>query len=275
MGPPPRTIPLTVEVRDRDTGRTSQLFSRVSDERALELGSGLDLVSNLAASQATGEVLGSFPPRMTSSMCVRLRVLERRRRLGFCDTYREGGAPFDDMSQAFALVDAFKFGPLTPIEASVRMTMRRGVREGFILTARAPRRVRAGRRIRVRMLVQLRRGPRLRMAFRMRVPRSLRAGRRVLSLRGVVPESLREGSEDGLEQVLEDTGGGEGGGGSDEAGPQSLEELAAQLGGLGRPDGLRATFSRRARGRVVLPANRILLRGRLSVPVRVTRARRR
>nr|MDQ4041518.1 hypothetical protein [Actinomycetota bacterium] len=265
-------VPLTISVRDVNTGRVAQLFSRVSDERTLELGSGLDLVSNLAASQGLGQVLSSLPPRVTSTLCVRVRVLERRRRLGFCDTYREGGGPFDDMSQAFTLIDAFKFGRLTPLDASVSLDVRRGVREGFVIAARAPRRVRRGRRIRVRLLVQLRRGDRVRMSFAMRVPRSTRSGRRVLTLRGIVPESLREGSDEELEVVLENTGEELD---TEAPGPRSVDALAAQLSALGRPDGLRATFSRRGRGRVVLPSDRILLRGRISVPVRVLRGRRR
>ena len=127
--------------------------------------------------------------------------------------------------------------------------------------------------MRVRLLVQRRRGGRERMSFRMRVPRSLRPGRRVLTLRGVVPQSLREGSEDGLEIVLDDDANG--GGGGDEAGPRSVAELAAEMAALGRPDGLRASFSRRRKGRVVLPAARVLLRGKVSLPVRVVRRGRR
>ena len=265
----PRTIPFTVDVSDDGTDRAARLHSRVSDERHLELGSGLDLVGTLSLAQALNETLGSSPPRMSTSMCLRVKIAERKRPLGFCDDYQEGFGPFDDLSAALALVDLFKFGTITPTDVSLRARVRRGVREAFILRARAPRRVRPGQRIRVRLLVQNRRGARQRLAFRMRVPRSLRPGRRVLTLRGVVPLSIREGADEGFEIVLE-----EGGGPSDEAGPPSIDSLAAQIAAIGRPDGLRATFSRSGRGRVVLGSSRLLLRGKVRVPVRVLKKRR-
>ena len=107
------------------------------------------------------------------------------------------------------------------------MKVSRGVREAFVIAARAPRRVRPGQRIRVRLLLQRRRGGRFRLSFPMRVPRSLRPGARVLTLRGVVPASLQEASEDGIEIVLEDLAGG-GAGSGDDAGPRSVGELAAR-----------------------------------------------
>ena len=247
VGPPPRTIRVRVNVSNSDTGRKAALASDVTDERDLELGSGLDVVGALAIAQASGQVLGAAPPRFSTEMCVRIRLRERRRRLGFCDSYQEAFGPFDDLSAAFGLVDGFKFGRITPTDVSVRMQVRRGVREAFVVAAAAPRRVRPGQRIRVRLLLQRRRGGRSRMSFRMRVPRSLRPGVRLLTLRGIVPASLQDASEDGIELVLEDLGGGAGGG--DEAGSRSIPDLAAEIGALGAPDGLRATFSSRAAGR--------------------------
>ena len=265
----PRTIPFTADVTDAGTGRSSRLHSRVSDERHLELGSALDLVGTLSLAQALNETLGSSPPRVSTTMCLRVKIAERPRPLGFCDDYQEGFGPFDDLSAALALVDVFKFGTITPTDVSVRARVRRGVREAFILRARAPRRVRPGQRMRVRLLVQHRRGARRRMSFTMRVPRSLRAGRRILTLRGVVPLSIREGSDEGFELVLED-----GAGPSDEPGPTSVADLAEQFAAIGRPEGLRATFSRSGRGRVVLRSSRLLLRGKVRVPVRVLKRRR-
>ena len=202
-------------------------------------------------------------------MCVRVRVRERRRRLGFCGDYLEGSGPFEDLSAAITQVDAFKFGPLTPTDVAVRVTIRRGLREAFILRATAPRRARAGSSIGVRLLLRRRRGGVFRRTVRVRVPRSLRAGVRTLTLRGVVPKSLSEGAEEGLELVLEEEGGTGGAGGGDEAGARSLDELAAAIRALGGSDGLRATFSSEGRGRVVKPARSELIRGKVQIPVRI------
>ena len=269
VGAPPRTIPLRVHVRDRDSGRTAALAAQVTDERHLELGSGMDLVGTLGVAHVTGQVLGSSPARYTTEMCVRIRLRGRGRRLAFCDRYQDAFGPFDDLSSAIGLVDAFKFGRITPTDVSVRMQVSRGVNEAFVLSARAPRRVRPGRRIRVRLRLQRRRGGRFRLSFPMRVPRGLRPGRHVLTLRGVVPASLEEASEDGLEIVLEDLG--EGAGSDDRAGPRSVRDLAAQFSALGASDGLRGTFGSRGRGPVVLRRRGLFLRGKVRVPVRVMR----
>lgn len=268
VGPPPKSIRVRVAAEDTASRRRAVLLSDVADERDLELGSSLDLVGALAVSQVTAQVLRSAPARYATEMCVRIRLRERRRRLGFCDTYQEAFGPFDDLAGAFGLLDGFKFGRITPTDVSVRMKVSPGVREAFVIAARAPRRVRPGQRIRVRLLLQRRRGGRSRLSFPLTVPRSLRPGVRTLTLRGVVPASLQQASEDGIEIVLEDIAGG-GGGSSDDAGPRSVGELAAGIAELGAADGLRATFASRGRGRVVLRRRGLLLRGKLRVQLRV------
>jgi hypothetical protein len=272
LGAPPRSIRLRVAAEDTATRRRSVLVSDLADERDLELGSALDLVGALAVSQVTAQVLGSAPTRLSTEMCVRIKLRERSRRLGFCDSYQEAFGPFEDLAGAFGLVDGFKFGRITPTDVSVRMKVSRRVNEAFVIAARAPRRVRPGQRIRVRLLLQRRRGGRFRLSFPMRVPRSLRPGVKALTLRGVVPASLQEASEEGLEIVLEDIAGG-GAGSGDDAGPRSVAELAAGIGEFGAADGLRATFSSRGRGPVVLRRPGLLLRGKLQLAVRVARRR--
>jgi hypothetical protein len=93
----------------------------------------------------------------------------------------------------------------------------------------------------------------------------------VLTLRGVVPASLQEASEDGIEIVLDDLEGGAGP--DDRAGSRSVPELAAAIAELGAPDGLRATFSPRGRGPVVLSRRGLMVRGRVQVGVRVLERR--
>ena len=109
------------------------------------------------------------------------------------------------------------------------------------------------------------------MRLRYRVPPSTRPGKRTLTLRGTVPYSLLQGSEDSLELLLE--GGGSGLASEDDVGPRSLDGVIARIRGLRRRDGLRATFARRGAGPVVLPTRDLVLRGRLRVPIEVIEKR--
>jgi len=254
-------------VRDGDTDRARTLRSQVTDESDLELTSSLELVTSLSLGQALIEVLGAEPPRISTSMCLRIRVRERDRPLGFCNDYLEGFGPFADLSSALLMVDGFKFGKLTPVSVSVNAHVRRGVPEAFLLGARTRESVRAGERIPIRLSLRESRGPRYSESFTYEIPESTRPGDRVLKLRGIVPGSLLEGSEAGLLELFFEGFGGGGGGG---AGPRSLDALAEAIAGFRRRDGLRATFARKGRGPVVLPTPRLLLRGSARVALRVT-----
>lgn len=266
VGEPPRTVPVTVKVRSADTGRTRILRSRATDERHLELGSSIELGAVLALGQGLIEVLGADPPRVSTSMCLRVRIAERSRPLGFCNRYLEGGGPFEDLSVALLQIDAFEFGPLTPRSVRVSTKVERGASEAFLLGAQAPSAARAGERIRVRLKLRRSRGPRTAETFTYRIPPDTEPGDRVLTVRGVVPHSLLDASEELLLELF--LGGGLPGGGG--AGPRSIEELAQAIADLRRRDGVRATFERKARGPVVLPTSDLLIRGRVRVPIRVT-----
>ncbi len=265
VGPAPRTIPVTVTARNRDTGRTRTLRSRVTDERELELGSSLELISSLSLGQALVEALGAEPPTVSTSTCLRIRIRERDRPLGFCNDYLEGSGPFDDLSSALLRVDAFKFGKLTPLSVSVSARVRRGVPEAFLLRARTQESARPGERIRIRLVLRRSRGPRYTESFTYEVPEQTRPGDRVLKLRGIDPDSLLEGSEDSFDLFF-----GAFGGEREGAGPRSIDALAKEIAGLRRREGLRATFRPKGRGPVVLPTPRLLLRGSARVPLRVT-----
>ncbi len=265
VGPAPRTVGVDVTVRSHDTARTRTLRSQVTDERDLELGSSLELVTSLSLGQALIEVLGAEPPRISTSMCLRIRVRERNRPLGFCNDYLDGSGPFEDLSAALLLVDAFKFGKLTPLSVSVHARVRGDVPEAFLLRARTRRSARPGERIRIRLSLRRSRGPRDSRTFMYQVPRSTRPGDRVLTLRGVVPGSLLEGSEESFDLFFDDFGSQ-----SSAAGPRSIDALAETIAGFRRREGLRATFAGKGRGPVVLPTPRLLLRGSARVPLRIT-----
>jgi hypothetical protein len=263
VGPLPKTVPVTVFARGLDNGRTSTIRSQVADERRLGLGSGLDLVTTLAAGQAAGGVLRSAPLRFTTSMCMRIAVRQARKPLGFCKRYFDGEGPLSDVSSAIELVDGFKFGRLDVNGVSVRMGIRSTVRESFILGARLPRRVRPGQLVRVRLSLQRSRGSRERLSFTYRVPRSTRPGRRVLTLRGTTPDSLGGGAENVLELFFGGFGGGS-------RSPRSVPALARRISDLGKADGIRATFSKERSGPVVYRDAGTLIRGKLRIPMIVT-----
>ena len=266
VGAPPPTIPLTVRARDEVSKRTRTLRVDVADERRLDLGSGLDLIGTMAASDAMATVLRSTPPRVTASMCLRIVVRQRPKRLGFCNRYFGPYGPLDDLSAAFGLIDGYKFGRLDVERVSIGIKVRAGVREAFVLGARAPRRVRPGQRIRVRLLLQRSRAGRRQLSFRYRVPRSLRPGRHVLTIRGGSP-----GSSDPLEEDFELIFGGGGEGGPRP--PRSVPELGARIALMAEPNGVRASFARKDKGPVVHRSDTLLIRGKARLPIAVERRR--
>lgn len=266
VGPVPRTIPFKASIHDQDTGKSHVIHSQIADERSLELGSSLDMAGTFALGQGSTQALGGTPPRVSSSLCLRIVVRERRRPLGFCSRYANQVSPLDDASTAFRLVDAFKFGRLTPLSVSARLRLRRGVPEAYILRARAPRRVKRGQRVRIGLLLQNRRAGRKRVSVYYRVPRAARPGRHLLKLRGAVPRSPEVGFQERLEIALTPEPPGEG------VGPRSLEALAETIASLSKSrDGLRATISKSGRGPVVLSASKLLVRGKVRLPLIVRR----
>lgn len=259
VGAPPSTIPLTVRARNEANGRTRTLRADVADERSLDLGSGLDEVGSLAAGEAMATVLGAAPPRFTTSMCVRIKVRQRRKPMRFCQRYFDGYGPLDDLSSAFGLIDGYKFGPLGIRGISVRMRIRPTVREAFIVGADAPRRVRRGERIRVRMKLQRSRAGRTRVSFPYHIPRDAKKGLQRLTVRGTSPG----GGIGALEDFFIELFAGGGGGGP----TRSVGDLANRISALGMPDGVRATFARKGKGPVVYSSKSMLIRGKTQVPM--------
>lgn len=270
VGAAPRTVPVTVTALDSDTGRTRTLQSRVTDERSLDLGSPAGLVADLSLSQALTEVLGSASPALSGSMCVRVRVRERKRPLGFCRKYFDVSEPFDDLSEALSFVDDYEFGKLTPVAISVRARVNRGLRRAFITGARTPRTVRPGTTIGARLALRESRGRAFSRTVSVKVPEGLAPGRRTLRVRGVGAGGGGEGEslDDVFEIIFE---GLEGGGGSNGGGPRSIPALAAAISRLGREDGVRAGFAKKRAGPVVLLSPELLILGKANVAVRVAK----
>jgi hypothetical protein len=260
VGPPPATIPLTVHARDEASGRARTLRVQVADERDLDLGSGLDEVGTLAASEAMATVLDATPARFTTSMCLRVKVRQRAKPLRFCQQYFDGFGPLDDLSAAFSLIDGYKFGQLGIRGVTVRMRIRPRVREAFILAARAPARVRRGQRIRVGLLLQHSRAGRQRISFPYRIARNAKRGPQILTIRGMSPGGGLGSLEDFFVELL---GGGGGGGGP----VRSVGDLAVRVAALGEREGVRATLARKGKGPVVYGNERLLIRGKTQIPL--------
>jgi hypothetical protein len=138
--------------------------------------------------------------------------------------------------------------------------MQRGERVADLRSVRAPRTVRPGQRIRVRVgLVKLR-GARITRTYTIRIPRGVSPGRKRLVLRSAGDTS---GSE-------EDLFGGMllgGSGGSD--GPSSLSELIDAIRGMGRFDGVVGRIGDERFDAFV--DDDLLVSGRASTRVRVRR----
>jgi hypothetical protein len=262
VGAPPATIPLTVFARNQANGRTRTLRVDVADERNLELGSALDEVGTFAASEAMANVLGATPDEMTVSMCLRVSVKQRRKPLRFCQRYFDGFSPLGDLSTAFSLIDGFVYGRLGIRSVSIRMKVRAGVRQAYILGAQAPLRVKRGKRVRIRLALQRSRAGRTRVSFPYRVPRSADRGAQILTIRGQGASDGLDGLEDLFFELLLGGFGGGGGGG-----PRTVGALADRVAALGKPDGVHASFARKRKGPVVYTNDRLLIRGKTEIPM--------
>jgi hypothetical protein len=268
IGAEPASIPLKVVARG-EGGKQVVLESRLADERGLGYGAGLAVVAPLAASQALEGLARSAGP-VTFSLCMRFRVRELRRPIGFCNPYFAVDRAMADLRNAGDLVDSFDLAPLHIDRAEVRVRARPGVTEDVLIEADAPRRVRAGQRIPVRLVVQRRRGGRRRISGSLRVPRSLRPGRHTIVLAGngqhFSPEQLLMGEFEAI--VIEFLAAGE-----EEPEARSPRELGRALRRLRRPLGIEARLKRRELGLVVRSSD-VSFGGRVPLTVRVLRRRR-
>jgi hypothetical protein len=276
VGNGPPTIRLEASARERGTRTASFVDGLLADERSLGLGAGASITAPLAITQAVDQVTHSFAP-VTLSMCVRFRVRERRRRLGFCNDYFSLDDAAVQLTDAAALVESYDFSPVTLQEITARANLTRGVKREVLLRGRAPRRVRPGQRIRLRLVVHRRgSGAKRRLTIRMRLPRSLRRGRRTLLLTGT-GTGVDEEADEELSLELLSALGEEGAEPPSEGPPEvrSLGELASRVSAFHRGLGITARFRRRGRRRLVHESDQVAFEGTVRVPLRVVRRRRR
>jgi hypothetical protein len=268
VGQEPPAIPLRIAASNR-AGERVTLNTLLADERDLGYGAGLSFVAPLGATQALGRLMRDFGP-VTLRMCAHFRVRELRRPAGFCNTYFSVDDAVGDLSEAGAMVDFFDLSPLDVERAAVTMRARSGVRQDVLIRARAPRRVRTGRRIRVRLTLQRRRGGRHRISVPVRVPRSLRPGVHRLTLRGTADGFSGAALVEEIVALLE----GELGPGGAPAEPRTVRQLGRRLRSLRRAPGIQARWDRRAR-RLVRRSSEVSYEGRVRLRLRVIRRGRR
>jgi hypothetical protein len=264
VGPRPRSIPLHVVARNR-AGESVTQDSLLADERDLGYGAGISFVAPLGLTQAMGRLMRDFGPS-TLRMCLRIRVRELPKPMGFCNLYFSVDNAVNDVSQAGDLVDFFDLAPLHIERVAIGARARHGVKEDVILRGRAPRRARKGSRIRVHLTVQRRRGARHRLTVPVRVPRSLKPGKvHRLTIRGGGGGFSEEALIEELIAMLDEQLGG--GGGTSE--PITVRELARRIHELRRVPGIYARFDHRP-ARLVRRSRDVSYEGRVRLRVRVT-----
>jgi hypothetical protein len=251
LGVMPKRFPMRVIANDGDRGTHRDLRLDIADENFLGQPTGISalaLVGAAATTQAATTALGEIPARQSGEMCASFRIVGYKPPLEFCNRYvtRDGGISADgglgaggpmvsDMVEAIALIDSFEFAALDMESVEVNLTLRRGLRQAYMLGATAPRRVRRGRTIPVRVKTQVVRGRQAYRTVRVRVPRGMPKGPRVLTLSG--PDSDEAGV---LEIDLAEALFGEGE--EDLAGPRTIQKLRKAVAGIGRYDGVEASF---------------------------------
>ena len=279
VGALPATTAVQAFARDGDTGATRFVQAAVADETDLDNPTGftgLGAVAPLAVAQATGTVMQSAPGRMTGRMCVTIRFRERPKRPArFCNRYLSStifdpmAGPLSnpiafpaafDVSDAIALIEAFE--GRTPHVTSLRsrVDLERGEQLALLRGVDAPRRVRRGQKVTLRVKLQRIRGATFTKRYRVQIPR-VKPGRRTLRLSG-----FQESSDES--DLLEVLLGAEPEEELDD-GPASLNDLIDQIEGLRRWDGVELTVGRRQE-RAFLDRDQVIT-GSARTTVRVVR----
>jgi hypothetical protein len=252
MGVMPDHFPLRVIGTDGDTGRARVIRVNVADETALGNPTGISslaLVGAAATSQAATTALGEVPARQSAEMCAMFRLAGEELSLKFCNRYvmrdaalgglsaelGAGGPMVSDLIEAISIIDGYDFGVVDMESVEVNLTMRRGLRQAYLLKARGPKTVRRGRTARLRVQIQAVRGARSWRTVNVKVPRGMPRGRRLLTLTG--PDTDEAGV---LEIDLAEALFGEEE--SDIGGPRTIDRLRKEVASIGRYDGIEASF---------------------------------
>jgi len=246
VGALPPSFPLRVTAKDLDTGKVRSAVTTIADAGDVGLptgGSPLGLAAAAAAAEAAATILSGAPARQTGELCMKVTLRELRKPMRVCWSYAVdgvsqnafAGAAAVDVATAVATLETYKFGTLHPTAIDIGLRVRRGLRQAYILGARAPARVRRGQTIPVRLaLRETGSGRRTTRTVRLRVPLAAPTGLRTLRLEGTPADSGGDPNGEGeLSLVFEDEEGP-----TDDAGPQSVAEVRDAFLALKRYDGV-------------------------------------
>jgi hypothetical protein len=250
VGALPQTTAVAVTAKDDDTDATRLMQTTVADETDVDTPTGftaLGSVAPLAVAEAAGSVLRSSPGRLTGRMCLRISFRERPRKPArFCNRYLsstilapDAGALGNavafsaalDTLDAISLIEAYEGRTPHVTSVGAHIDMRRGEQLAFLRRIRAPKRVRPGQRVRIRVTMQRVRDGDLTRTYRIRIPRGIKPGSRTLKLVGFRQSSPDEAL---LDLLLGGTSGDE-----PTHGPARLSDLIDGIKSLGRWDGVR------------------------------------
>jgi hypothetical protein len=251
IGVLPDRFPMRVTATDLDSGRVAHQNLEIADETGVGQPTGsssLTQIGPIAIAQAAYDILRGSPARQSGEMCVRIVLRERKAPLRFCNTYVGGspsgaGAPLvADFAGAVGLLDSYNFGVLHVTRVDVNIKLRRALRQAYLLAADAPRKVRRGRELSVKVLAQHVRGARFTRTVKVHVPRGLSRGTHVLTLTGTPADAAAgDGDVQDLASTFTVTLGDEGDS-SDDPGPPTLGALAGAFAATQRLDGVTASF---------------------------------
>jgi hypothetical protein len=282
VGALPQTTLVRAAATDHDTGRARLMEANVADETDVDTPTGftpLGAVAPLAIAEAAGSVLGSAPGRLTGRMCLRITFRERPKTPArFCNRYLSStilapdagplgnsvafSAALDSLD-AISLIEAYE--GRTPHVATVgaNIDVRRGEQLAFLRHIKAPRRVKPGQRVRLRVTMQRIRDGNLKRTYHVRVPRGIKPGRRALKLVGFQQST----PDDALLDLLlgDDTGE------ELESGPSTLSDLIGEIKAMGRWDGV--TMRMRGHEKRAFRDDDLVITGRASTTVRVVKRR--
>jgi hypothetical protein len=248
VGRAPRTIPVTVAVRDRDRHRTLVQRTQVADETDVGNPSGssaLTQVAPVAVAQAVVSAYDGTPADETGGLCLQVKVREARTPFRFCKRYVLHGtidsgdppplalAMATDVTAATSAIDGARFARLHVTSVTANVTIARGLRLATIVDVRGPRRVRRGHTARVALIVRLVDGPLRTIRLRVGIPSGVHKGPRALLFSGTDVGSADSGGSSGADALLSLLGLGSG-----PAPAQSIDDVDETISELADFDGV-------------------------------------
>jgi hypothetical protein len=166
-----------------------------------------------------------------------------------------------DTLDAISLIEAYEGKTPHVAKVSADVDMRRGEQLAFLRKVKAPKRVRPGQTVRLKVTMQRVRDGNLTRHYRVKIPGGLKPGKRTLKLVGFEQSS----PDDALLELL--LGGDEGGGSSN--GPAELTDLIDEIESLGRWDGVRMKI--KGHDKRAFKDDDLVITGRAQTRVRVVK----